>query len=398
MSLVDLLNDDNEWVAFLNRKKALSHLPDKVIKKYDEYISNGEYKFISNAIVEGSYKFSIPKKSIISKRGNNKKRVIYMYKKDETYVLKMLTFLMYKYDYLFMPNLYSFRQNIGVKNAIRNIMLNDVIGNMYAYKVDISNYFNSIPADKLLIELKADLNDDRLYKLIESLIGNDEVAFQNEIINEKKGIMAGTPISAFLANYYLKDLDKYFYDIGSIYLRYADDIIVFGKNEEDVIKYSEIIKMFLKNKGLSINEEKEFFYKPNDKIEFLGFSFQGKIIDISDNSFRKIKAKIRRSARSIRRWMLKKDVSKESALKLINKKFNKKFFGKNEEDITWKYWYFPIINTTNTLKKIDNYMQDEQRYMITGVHNKRNFEKVPYSLLKICNYKSLVNEYYKFEK
>ena len=33
--------------------------------------------------------------------------------------------------------------------------------------------------------------------------------------------------------------------------------------------------------------------------------------------------------------------------------------------------------------------------MITGKHNKKNYKIVPYKLLKDCNYKSLVNEYYK---
>ena len=59
---------------------------------------------------------------------------------------------------------------------------------------------------------------------------------------------------------------------------------------------------------------------------------------------------------------------------------------------------FPLINTSNSLKKIDKYMQDWQRYIITGKHNKKNYEKVPYSFLKKCNYKSLVNEYYKYKE
>ena len=32
------------------------------------------------------------------------------------------------------------------------------------------------------------------------------------------------------------------------------------------------------------------------------------------------------------------------------------------------------------------YMQDYQRYIVTGKHNKKNYEKVPYSYLKKCNY------------
>ena len=93
--------------------------------------------------------------------------------------------------------------------------------------------------------------------------------------------------------------------------------------------------------------------------------------------------------------MIKKNATPEVTLKAMNRKFNKKFFGKNENDLTWKYWFFPVINTDVTLKAIDNYMQEAQRYIVTGKHNKRNFEKVPYEFLKKCNYKSLVNEYYK---
>jgi hypothetical protein len=43
-------------------------------------------------------------------------------------------------------------------------------------------------------------------------------------------------------------------------------------------------------------------------------------------------------------------------------------------------------------------MQEWQRYIVTGVHNKKNYEKVPYEMLKDAGYKSLVNEYYKFKK
>lgn len=79
----------------------------------------------------------------------------------------------------------------------------------------------------------------------------------------------------------------------------------------------------------------------------------------------------------------------------MNRKFNRKFYGKNENDLTWKYWFFPTINTSKNLKVVDEYMQESQRYIITGKHNKKNYEKVPYEILKKCNYKCLVNEYYK---
>ena len=92
------------------------------------------------------------------------------------------------------------------------------------------------------------------------------------------------------------------------------------------------IKNYLSIRGLTVNNDKEFYYNPKDKIEFLGFSYQDGIIDVSDNSFKKMKGKIKRSAKGLRRWMIRKNASSEATLKAMNRKFNCKFYGKNEND------------------------------------------------------------------
>lgn len=266
---------------------------------------------------------------------------------------------------------------------------------MYGYKVDIKNYFNSIDINILLSQLNKDI-DKSIYKLLSELLLNEYVEYNNELIIEKKGVMAGTPISAFLANYYLKEIDEYFWNKKVVYFRYADDIILFTNNLEESIKYKDILIEYLNKYNLTINKNKEYIINPHDKWEFLGFSFDNKTIDISINSINKIKGKIKRSSRGIRRWMIKKDAKSEWALKAINRKFNRKFYGKdNNDELSWKYWFFPTINTSKSLKIIDNYMQSRLRYLITGKYNKKNYKIVPYKLLKQCNYKSLVNEYYK---
>ena len=282
------------------------------------------------------------------------------------------------------------------KNAIRNISNIKNINKMYGYKVDISNYFNSIDVDILLDNLKKDIEDNVLYTLFKDILNNDEVEYNSKILKEKKGVMAGIPISAFLANYYIKEIDEYFWNQKLVYCRYADDIILFCNDKDELKEYQEKLLSFFDKYNLTINKDKEYFFEPNDKWEFLGFSFYDNKIDLSDNTIRKIKAKIRRSARGIRRWMLKKNANYEIALKAMNRKYNRKFYGKQEkEELSWKYWFFPTINTSASLKIIDNYMQEQQRYIVTGKHNKRNYKIVPYGILKKCNYKSLVNEYYK---
>ena len=46
-----------------------------------------------------------------------------------------------------------------------------------------------------------------------------------------------------------------------------------------------------------------------------------------------------------------------------NRKFNNKFFGKNENDLTWKYWFFPVINTDKTLQQIDRIIADSKHQL-----------------------------------
>lgn len=392
----DYINNDKEWNLFLNEK-----LENNYELKYEkdilkDFIENKKYKEITTKLENNNYTFSLPIKKEINKKHTGKKRITYTFKKEEMIILKFITNKLYKYDYLFEDNLYSFRKHTGVKNALNKLMKTKSLKNMYAYKLDISNYFNSINTKLLLKNLEKDLNDKNLFNIIKQILTQDKVLDKSKEIIEQKGIMAGTPTASFLANYYIKDIDTYFKNEGIIYLRYSDDIIIFTKTKEEQTKYSNILKELLKSYNLSINNEKEEYYNPHDKWEFLGFSFQDGKIDISNNSKNKIKGKIKRSAKKIRRWMLNKNVDEDKAIKVMIRKFNKKFYSASNIELSWKYWFFPIINTTKSLKEIDNYLQEHIRYIKTGKWNKKNYKKTPYSKLKELGYKSLVHEYYLF--
>ena len=344
----DLLNE-NKWNEFLESKIKSNFLSKKEIKELSIFINEKQYLPICNLIVSGKYNFSIPKKVTINKLGNSKKRTVYMFNDDEVIILKYINYLLYDYDSIFSSNLYSFRKSKSVKDAITRIKNMYNLNNMYAYKVDISNYFNSVP------------------------------------------------ISSFLANYYLKDMDLYFEKKNILYFRYADDIIVFSNSLDKLNEYKNIIIKYLLDSGLNINFNKEYIFKPKENIDFLGFEINGKIIDISKIQLKKIKDKIRRRAKSFRRWKINKSVDDNVVLSCMNKKFNRKFYGKDSDELSWKYYFFPLISTTKSLHEIDLYMQQWQRYVMTGVHNKKNYEKVTYDFLKSCGYKSLVHEYYEFD-
>ena len=207
--------------------------------------------------------------------------------------------------------------------------------------------------------------------------------------------MAGIPIAEFLANVYLSDMDKKYYEQKVIYSRYSGNIILFCRENELQQRMIDLERELYKHQ-LSIDIKTRKLIAPGESWMFMGFYYQNAVIDLSEETKKKVKNDIKVVARKIRKWMTNKNISSERALKMINKMFNKKFYEvKNEKGLTWYMWYFPVINTTKGLKEIDSYMQDYLRYIVTGKHSKTNYKSVRYIYLKQCGYKPLTVEYWR---
>lgn len=68
-----------------------------------------------------------------------------------------------------------------------------------------------------------------------------------------------------------------------------------------------------------------------------------------------------------------------------------------EDDFIWSHWFFPNITTDAGLHEIDLYMQQYIRYAVTGRHYKGNYW-IKYGTMKEWGYRSLVHEYYEYQK
>ncbi|MBE5955656.1 MAG: hypothetical protein E7253_04310 [Lachnospiraceae bacterium] len=394
MSLLDRLFDQNEWMNYYNNKIKAGNISKD--KEYDllSFIETEEYLPLVKSISTGAT-FESPHKTYVNKMSSSKKRVVYTYGRVENYVLKMITFLLKEYDDIFADNLYSFRKNKGVKCAVENILQMEALKSYYTYKVDISDYFNSVNIEILLPMLSEIFREDRrLYEFIKSLLANPFV-YENGILKEdRKGIMAGTPIASFLANVYLKEMDEWFADRGCYYARYSDDVIVFAKTEQELCDYINKIKDTLFQYDLQVNKKKEIVTSPGEMWTFLGFSYQNDTLDVSPVSIEKIKNKMRRKVRALKRWQRKNGVSGENTAKAFIRHFNRVFYeNKKNNELTWTRWYFPIINTTHGLENIDHFMQEQIRYLATGTRTKAKYN-LRYEEMKKLGYRSLVSSYY----
>ena len=396
-SIITQLTRQDVWEEFIAYRLLKGRLTWHEFDEADVFVEQRKYLPLAQRLAEGEG-LGLPKKKVVNKMGTGKKRVVYSFAPDEMMLLKLIAFQLYRYDDHFAPNCYAFRRGMKPHDAIHH--LNSTIGQrrMWAYKLDIHDYFNSISLDILLPIVADILNDDPLmYRFLERMLTDPRVVYNGETIQENHGVMAGTPTAPFLANAYLKAVDKHFHDAGVVYARYSDDIIMFAPDLQTLEQYKTQMADFLKQYRLEVNPAKERIYSPDEPYDFLGFKCHQRHIDLSDATKEKMKGKIRRAARAMMRWRNKKHVAPEKAMKGLVNHFNRKFFeNADPETLTWSRWFFPVITDTDGLREIDHYLQQNIRYLATGKHGKANY-KTDYAKLKQLGYRSLVNEYYKFK-
>ena len=396
MGILELVNTKNAWEEFYETKVGNDSFTFSEAAKVRAFIDNEKYKEYYRLILEDGFPKDFPSKRVVNKEGTRKKRIVYSYGEEDNIVFKFIAFHLYEFDNEFSKNCYAFRRGYGVRDAVGRFRGNKEFSKMHCYKADISNYFNSIDVDVLLNKLEfVKKRDEKLYSLFEKVLKEERVYEKGKIIEDKHGAMAGTPCSPFFANVYLSEVDKYFENKGVPYFRYSDDVLIF---EEDKVALDVEVGVFLnkiKEHKLTINEDKVSYTFPGESFEFLGLAYDDGEIDLSANTKRKLKAKIKRKAESLRRWQRKKGLTPDKAAKGFITAMNNKFFGKDEDDFTWCRWFFPNLTTDKSIKEIDEYMQEYIRYTVTGRHYKGNY-KITYEQMKEWGYVSLVNEYYKY--
>ena len=399
MTIIQQLHERATWDEYLLHKQESGHLSAHDEEDLIRFIEREEYLDTLSEIADSG--FTAPRKSYISKVQSGKKRVVYIFTRGENYILKCMTFLLTrKYDSHFADNLYSFRARHGVKRAVSFLKNTPGLSSMYVYKSDISDYFNSVDVARLLPALRQIMSDDAdTYRLIAALLTDTRVVLPDgSTAREAKGIMAGVPVSSFLANVYLTELDRYFQERNILYARYSDDIILFAPTAEERDAGIAYIREYLRAAHLKMNEAKENFFEPHQKWTFLGVSYDNGVFDISDISAQKLKMKMRRRSRALLRWKAKKNIDNVLAAKAFVKALNRKLYhNNNKAELTWIRWFFPLINTTATLAEIDHYMQDCLRYIATGKRTRGRF-RFSYEDMKQLGYRSLVHEYYAIQK
>jgi group II intron reverse transcriptase/maturase len=193
-------------------------------------------------------------------------------------VCKMILEPIFEAD--FESSSYGYRPGKSSKDAIKATKENLEEGKTEIYEIDLSNYFDTIPHNKLYIAVRSRIADPRMLKLIDKWL--KAPIYEDGKYKGGKKNKVGTPqggvISPLLANIYLHLLDRIVSSKGNLFnrhktelIRYADDFVLMGREIPDEV--IEKLEQYLKRMELKINRDKTRLINAREQsFDFLGFT------------------------------------------------------------------------------------------------------------------------------
>jgi RNA-directed DNA polymerase len=158
--------------------------------------------------------------------------------------------------------------------------------------MDLSKFFDTVNHDVLMHRVARKVRDKRVLRLIGKYL-RAGVMVNGRLQATRKGVPQGGPLSPFLANILLDDLDKELEQRGHRFVRYADDFIILVKSQRAGERVMQSVQRFLERKlKLEVNQEKSQVALTN-QTDFLGFTFRGTKIRWSDKAFREFKRRVK---------------------------------------------------------------------------------------------------------
>lgn len=173
----------------------------------------------------------------------------------------------------FAAHSYGFRPNRGCKDALRRVDGLLKQGYHDVVDVDLKSYFDTIPHEKLLAEVRKYVADSRVLGLIEAFL---KAAIMDEMQSwtPERGALQGAVLSPLLSNLYLNDLDHRMAGAGFEMTRYADDLVIQCRTREEAERALALVQAWTAPRGLTLHPTKtKIVDAETDVFDFLGYRF-----------------------------------------------------------------------------------------------------------------------------
>lgn len=250
---------------------------------------------LSQSLLNGTYSPKPVKRVEIPKPGGGTRKLGIPTVQDRVVQQAILRVVQRYWDHTFSESSYGFRPNRNQHQAIRQAQKYVSGGQQWVVDMDLEKFFDRVNHDILMALVAKKIKDKRLLKLLRAFL-NAGIMEDGVIIEEEEGTPQGGPLSPWLSNVMLNELDRELEKRTLHFVRYADDCNIYVASERAGIRVLAGITQFLAKKlKLKVNEEKSAVARPWER-KFLGFTFTRKDlkVQVAPKSIDRAKDKIRK--------------------------------------------------------------------------------------------------------
>jgi RNA-directed DNA polymerase len=353
-ALPDLLMEEvcqreNLWKALqrVKQNKGSPGIDGMTVKKLGGYLSN-HWPNIREQLLQGSYQPQPVKRVEIAKAGGGVRKLGIPTVLDRFIQQSVLQVLQKYWDRTFSEHSYGFRPGRSAHQAIAQSQRYVDEGYRWVVDIDLEKFFDRVNHDKLMGRLAQRIPDKRVLRLIRAFLNAG--VMENGLVNATtEGAPQGGPLSPFLSNVVLHDLDRELEHRGHRFVRYADDCNIYVRSERAGHRVMESISNFITSKlKLKVNQSKSHIGRPWE-CKFLGFRLVGgrqSKRSIAPVAIARFKDRIRELTRRTR------GVTIQQMIERCNRYL-----------IGWR-GYFGFCQTPSVLKQLDSWIRRRLRSVV----------------------------------
>lgn len=233
---------------------------------------------VKEQLQQGTYQPKPVKRVWIPKPGSTERRPLGVPTVTDRVVQAALKMVIEPiFESRFAEGSYGFRPGRGCKDALREVERLLHAGFTHVVDVDIKGYFDTIDHGRLIGRVRERVADGRVVRLIEGFLKVGVMEGTDWQQAKEEGTPQGGVISPLLANIYLDPLDWQMAGSGFAMVRYADDMVVLCRSQEEAEAALSLLKEWMEDAGLTLHPDKTRVVDmaaAEECFDFLGYRFK----------------------------------------------------------------------------------------------------------------------------
>jgi len=273
MRIEEVLRRENMIRAYqrVKRNKGSAGVDGMTVDELMPYLRT-HWERIKSEILEGRYKpqpvllVEIPKPG-----GRGMRRLGIPTVLDRLIQQAVLQILQPGIDPTFSDSSYGFRPGRSAHDAVSRAQEHVTAGHRWVVDMDLEKFFDRVNHDILMSRLARRVKDKRILLLVRRYL--QAGMLEGGIVGQRvEGTPQGGPLSPFLSNVLLDDLDRELERREHRFVRYADDCNIYVQSRRAGERVLASIERFLEKRlRLKVNRDKSAVDRPWSR-KFLGYS------------------------------------------------------------------------------------------------------------------------------